>query len=526
MTLPTEPSQPPSRLRYGSVGTAIATPQGLGPVTRQVDRFFSRVIAPNRTQEMLVEDLVGFGGLRTFMDLMRNRIYGGKQWDFASARERLMREALSVLTDNVASGVLAFGMGQVLDKTLGGFSNRFVSFPTVELFQQLSQHSPSPQAFVDKLARQLTHQQPDKAAQASQLLQQHFARPSDQTPRLVAQLLGQTHFDVTLPDKPVFKLPELLQDAEMFLRHVKAQPGNQWQPQAQKALKRTLLSKHLKLTSLSAGFLLTFAVPYWIRAVTRKLDKQDTYPGERGIVQPRFSANGPANLSAHRVFSTFAAANTSLTQHPTPNRQEQWFPYLTRSFNQGNPMPLLLSALPLLFTFGLFDTVKGRFRNPLAPGFARYLRNAYDFGKGFPFTTQQQMASMYAFLIASRLSSSRSGNEYRERMVDSFLGWSLWILGTPAIKRAVSRLIDRTQGTQLVKPDGSLRARQEIEHLIKDGGKTLSKHVWIGALSTLATIGLLGIVEPYLAILWTKRNVQKQQQQAQKAAVNLQLPAA
>jgi hypothetical protein len=526
MTLPTtDTRQPASRtFRYGSAAMADAgllTKPLLDPITRRVDTFFSTLIAPNRTQEMLVEDLLGFGGLRTAMDLMRNRIFGGEQWDLASARERLMREALSIATDNVASGVLAYGMGQVLDKRFGSFSNHFPSFPTVELFQQLSRSAQTEAQFIQKLAKAVTRMQPEQTAQVAAVLQPLIQADNPVNvaaiSRQIAQQLQQNHFDIRLNGQ-AFTLPELLQDTHVFLNQVKkTTPGlsaEGWGKVANGTLNATMRVKHIKLTSLAAGFLLTFAVPYWIRAMTKRLDKQDTYPGERGVIPPRFSAtvSEPTGIATHKAFSTFSAANTTLAQHRRPNRAEKWFPYLTKSFNQGNPLPLLLSLIPLVFTVGLFDTVGRRFRNPLAPGFLKYLRNAYDFGKGFPFTTQQQMASMYAFLIASRLSSSRSGNEYRERMVDSFLGWSLWILGTPAIKRAISRWIDKTQGTQLVKPGDNLRVKQEILHLVKDGGKTLSRHVWIGALSTLATITLLGIVEPYLAILWTRHNVRKQQQ--------------
>jgi hypothetical protein len=525
---------------------------GVGPLTAKVDRAFSQWIAPNRTQEMLVEDLLGFGGLRTVMDLMRNRIFGGHTWDVASARERLMRESLSIVTDNVASGVVAYGMGHVLDKALGTFSNQFMSFNTLETFAHwLKQGAHSEQAFVAKLAHGLAPNNPTQAGAIAQVLaplyQTSKAMPSKQngtTPavntaamaKAINSITQRNHYDVTFGPH-TFALPTLLDDAHVFLQ--KARQPNvltkqamqatapQWGPAAQQLLQRTLAVKHAKLLSLSVGFLLTFAVPYWIRSVTRRLDKQDTYPGERGLRpagsalpnangQTRFSATSPNQallLDKPKVFSTFAANNT--VAESTPNgvntRAGRWFPFVTQSLNAGNPVPLALAALPLMFTVGLFDTVNRRFRNPFAPGFLRYLRNAYDFGKGFPFTTQQQMASMYAFLIASRLSSSRSGNEYRERLVDSFAGWGLWILGTPIIKRAVSRLLDRSHGTQLVKPNGTLRTRQEIVDLIKDGEKTFGRHVWVGALSTLATIVMLGLVEPYVAILWTKRNVQRQQ---------------
>jgi hypothetical protein len=583
------PLQARSTARYGvapaaSMAELVNAKQVLDPLTTRVERFFTKYIAPNRTQEMLIEDLLGFGGLRTALDLMRNRIYGGRDkqtLDFPTARERLMRETLSIITDNVASGVVAYGVGRVLDKHFNAFSNTFISFPVLEAFQSLASSSKTEADFLQQLVKQLAPNNPTTQAaltKAMAPLSAHpwstWAKPKNlplqqqqywqQLPYVMARHLKQNHHLVSLGDAAASKsaintlarkneaivttdLPNLLSDMAAFLGHLQhnVQPGTgkalalPWQQQAQAALANTLQVKYLKLACLSVGFLLTFMVPYGIRAITRRLDKEDTYPGERGL---KFAAQAPvgssvglplgsagavsikakptatiatdSNLSARHSQRAFTGFDPSTAS--TPHNGEWWFPYLVKSIHRGNTLPMVMSMIPLLFTFGLFDTVTRRFKNPFAPGFFKYLRNAYDFGKGFPFTTQQQMASMYAFLITSRLSSTRSGNEFRERVVDSFLSWSLWILGTPLIKRAVSQVLDRTQGTQLVDATSKrLRTRAEIQHLIQDGGKTLSRHVWIGALSTVATIIMLGLVEPYLAILWTKRNAQKQQKQTE-----------
>ena len=172
-----------------------------------------------------------------------------------------------------------------------------------------------------------------------------------------------------------------------------------------------------------------------------------------------------------------------------------------------------MGLAPLGLAVGLFDTVTRRWNNPFRPGFAKKLRDLYDFGKGFPFTTQQQMASLFAALISARLLISRSDNEYRERLVDSGLGWAFWILGTPIIKRLAARWLDRAHGTHLIKSvDGrlELRTRAEIDRLLRHSvssaayRNTLQKHIWLGAVSNLVTLVLLGVVEPLIAIQWTK----------------------
>ncbi|MEB3029894.1 hypothetical protein VJI72_08895, partial [Parvimonas micra] len=79
-----------------------------------------------------------------------------------------------------------------------------------------------------------------------------------------------------------------------------------------------------------------------------------------------------------------------------------------------------------------------------------------DFSKKLPFTGTQQMAAGFAVLITARLLGSRSDNEFRERLIDSFAGWGLWIFGTPLLKKGIAWLSDRSGKTQLLK-DGALR---------------------------------------------------------------------
>ena len=154
-------------------------------------------------------------------------------------------------------------------------------------------------------------------------------------------------------------------------------------------------------------------------------------------------------------------------------------------------------------------------------GFLQNQIRLNQFSKVFPFTSQQQIASLYAALITSRLIFSRSDIEFRERLVDSvFLGWFVWILGTPFLKRTMATMSDKKNGTMLMKKVGDvmkLRSRLEIERLLPKNPrrlKTIASHIKISAGSLAATLFVLGILEPLVAMKWSmwqaKRSSQSQ----------------
>jgi hypothetical protein len=236
-----------------------------------------------------------------------------------------------------------------------------------------------------------------------------------------------------------------------------------------------------------------------------------------------------ANQSA---FSQFIQAEKVVSSTPSPTTWlDNLFPYLTESVREGNYLPLLVSLIPLPFAAGLFNTAErkfnlpfqlkeGSFKNALMaikekglkaalaleknPNFKRIWRNGLDFGKSFPFTTQQQIATMFAFLIFSRLTSARSENEFRERSVDSGMGWVLWILGTPLIKEMFAKIIN----PKLLKASGRFKSREEVIRFLTGDllKKTEKNYVWFSAVSMAITVALIGIIEPLVAIQWTKRN--------------------
>jgi hypothetical protein len=293
----------------------------------------------------------------------------------------------------------------------------------------------------------------------------------------------------------------------------------------------------------------TFAVPYAINHATKRLLGIDYYTGEIGLKdRPQSGKNsvppqafglmpnpsGPTPLFAQSsVFSRFTA-----TQPETSTQTKKKRAYYAReSWQNGNKWPLLLSLLPLPVAAGMFDTVHWKGLKP----FSKAWRNALDFSKSAPFTTQQQMAATFALLITSRLMASRSDNEFRERLIDSGLGWGLWILGTPAIKRSIAGYLDKRAGQAILLKDvpvgpgqsrKMLRTKAEIDKLagyMDDiTPRTLTKAQqqlrWLSHGSLLASLALLGIVEPFIAIQWTRYNENKKARQANMPQASAPLP--
>ena len=536
--------QPPSLqpLRPPSLSPAVrfSGMVPMGRATQSVDRVFGW-LGKSRTREMLVEDFVGFGFLRTGMDLFRNAIFGTTGLNFVAARERLFREGASIFTDNIVSGLAAYGIGAVADRKLGAFSNGFTDYPTMELFRDAAQNSPGEQAFIKALAARIRPGDAQLQGQLRQGLTELWRNPAmaasekGQLAERLGKSLKQEGFDLTI-GKEAFKLDALLDDLSLFSKQMRklgqqesgnlaGTAGQKWQAVANGTLKNTLRIKNWKLACVGIGLASTFAVPFINRWMTRRIDGIETYPGELGLRQnkpvapaalrPAFKGGAQSAVS-RPGFAQFQAARAIASQSPTPaaNPFAQACPYVNQSWQDGNKWPLLLAMLPLPFAAGLFDTVSRRFVNPFKKGFGKYLRNSFDFAKGAPFTTQPQMASMFALLITARLLCSRSGNEFRERLVDSGMGWVLWILGTPLIKKGIASVLDRRTGSQLLKSVNGkqvLRSRGEIQRFLTGAVRetTLKKSIWLGAGATVASMILLGIVEPLIGILWTKRNAER-----------------
>ncbi|WP_303673242.1 hypothetical protein [Vampirovibrio chlorellavorus] len=509
------PQRFPPPPRFGSAGGG----SGLTGMTKAVDGLF-RSFQSNRGAEMLVEDVVGFGLLRTGMDLRRNKMYGDDSLNVPAAAERFAREILSILTDCVLGGVVAWGVGKaVFDRKNQAFSSQFIQYPSLELFQDIAKSSKlegvtcpneAQAAFREALAERIVLKDgkalPDKALQALNAVwnQKPTRDVINDKAKVLVQAVNQQAEDFNLSlrvntpkgsQTVQFAANELLDDVSRFSCSMaeawknKGTQGTAWQAMAKKAIGRTLIAKNWTIPiGLAAGMTATFASSFLLNGLTKKFSGIDYFPGETSLRKQQ--------------------PNRALNHSPKEKGfWEKHFPYVGEALKNGNPLPLVGALVPLLAAVGAFDTYNRRFINPIKGLKEGTLKKLFDFSKKAPFTSQQQMAAMFALLITSRLLSSRSDNEYKERILDSAVGWGAWIIGTPLIKKGVSKLLDRKLLTQA----GALKSREAVEAFSK---QALAKNVWVGIGSTLGTIGILGLLAPWAGIKWTQWNEKRKQQNA------------
>lgn len=528
----------PVRPRFGAgASTAVSlTSRVVGTSAAVADK----VLGPlnrSRTTGLLVEDFIGFGLLRTWMDWHRGKMYGDEQNNQLAATERMARETASIFTDNILPGLIALGMGR-LWANRQGFSNQFIGQDTVALFQAAAENAKHPEQFIQALVKALPGDQ-HADDNLAEVLETHLkaawesgAKSSgtsygqklligmgfqedpgrkeqlDAAEKMIRSLSGgqlkSFEREIQVQGKRVpMRLDNLLDDVSRFSRFMnQSAKKGEWNQHARQAIEKTLKAPKVRIpVAMLTAMAATFAIPFLLSEATRKITGINYYPGEIGLRKDE--ATFPVNQ-----------ANAS------PGFFERHFAYLTESMKNGNPLPLIGSLLPLPAALGLFNTEKMSVGAHPKKWFVTSLKQAgrlLDFQKGFPHTTQQQMAALFALLISSRLMNARSDNEYRERLVDSAAGWGLWILGTPLIKRAAATFSDSKLGTSLLS-QGSLRSRDDIERLLQGAVKdrTLKAHSLLGAGSTIATMLLLGIVEPWIGIKWTQHN--EKQKQAKLAA--------
>ncbi|MCA9840796.1 MAG: hypothetical protein KC475_01655, partial [Cyanobacteria bacterium HKST-UBA03] len=452
-----------------------------------------------------------------------------------ASAERMEREVGSILTDNVAAGVMAWAIGALADGSRRGFSNQFLGHANLNRFRDLLA---SP-ADAGRAGRAMTTERDFFKALAGAVAQ-GSAKPADmaqveagvlkalsasgdkpkmQAINAVLKRLGQAQNEVKLVEAGVGAgttagtqgkkttmacLNTLVDEARTLAKYASRRKG----PFGQAAM--DLIGKTNRLNgwrvplSMAVAVGLSFSVPYLIRQVTTRIQGREYYPAENGLYT-RFQE-----------------------QVLNQGKSSKLFPFLTDSVRNGQMLPTLLTALPLTMGLGLFniDTLADTasfakaFNNPLKFNtFTKNLGKMFEFGKSFPFTTRQQMGSLFAFLIIARMMFSRSENEFWERTVDSYTGWGTWIVGMPIIKRA---LAEAWSPNLLKKVNGAdvLRSKQEIGLLPKALRiPTLRSNMVLTLGSLAATLGLMGIVEPYMSIKLSewRSNRQKRQDAALQA---------
>jgi hypothetical protein len=534
---PIAQSQKPLKapVRFGSTGGGGSRIDTITGAMDTAFRFYQNTIQKSRGMEMIVEDVVGFGLMRTALDLRRNKMYGDDSWNVPAAVERFGREISSIFTDSILGGVVAYGMSRLwFDRKNQAFSQEFIQYPSLELFQDIvksegvkSAKSPedAQKAFIEALSDRMGKNTGNSQAR-QQLLEEAWrfqpakstswfrANPNagvfnEQAKKLMDSFQnGAKDFDLKLNTRgdtlQTFQANDLLDDVNRFGRFMenawknKALNSPAWRAVAKNAIKRTLTAKNWSIPiGLAAGMGTTFVTPFISNFLTKKWFNIDYFPGESSLRKNQPQPNQPANTEKKGMLA-------------------RYFPYVKQAAQNGNPLPLALALAPLLAAFGCVDTYKGTFINPINGFKNGTLKKLFDFSKAAPFTSQQQMAAMFALLITSRLLSSRSDNEYKERMMDSAVGWVAWIVGTPLLKIGLSKLSGQKE---LFNASGGLKSREALQAF---GSKALPTHIRIGIGSTLATMGLLGFGAPYAGIKLTQWNEKRKQQRIPQPVQPLQ----
>lgn len=525
-------------VRFGTTGGS-----GIGGVTGMADSAF-RLFQNSRGKEMIVEDVVGFGLMRTVMDLRRNKMYGDDSWNVPAAVERFGREISSIFTDSILGGIIAYVMSLGFDRKNKAFSQEFIQYPALELFEDIVKsdgvkNAKTPEdaqkAFIEALSERMEKNTGNSQAR-QQVLEEawRFAPPkrsdieiatswfranpnaavfNEQAKRLIDSFQnGAKDFDLSLNTdgkklQQVFQANDLLDDVNRFGRFMKnawenkASNAPAWRTIAKNAIERTRTAKNWSIPiGLAAGMGATFVTPFISNFLTKKWFNIDYFPGESSLRKNQPQPNQAANTDKKDMLA-------------------RYFPYVKQATQNGNPLPLALALAPLLAAFGCVDTYNRKFINPISGFKNGTLKKLFDFSKGAPFTSQQQMAAMFALLITSRLLSSRSDNEYNERIMDSAVGWGAWIVGTPLLKIGLSKLFAQKE---LFNASGGLKSREALQAF---GSKALPAHIRIGIGSTVATMGILGFGAPYLGIKLTQWNEKRKQNAMPQPAQPLQSKA-
>ena len=478
----------------------------LSPLMQQTYKVFGPIWR-NRGIELLFIDLIAFAGIRSTMDfcreyLFKNTIHNKKQFNWPAARERLMLEVIGSMPDGI--GLLAFMYGTFAEKVpfwkgKKAYSNQFTNIDTLNYFRSVLKKS-SVLKSEDFLKQIATHIDPQKAEQIFPLLKEAVKYNQVETVAAkIAKMFNQTHLDRDIQGN-TFALNTLIDDARHLVCAATKSTGDKlifggWRKQAEKLLRNTAKINNFRIPAgVALGLLLNGTSPYLIQAVTRHFEGIDDYVGEQGLRE-------------------LNVVNTdNITQKP---RKRGFLPYLRETLSNGNPIPSLVSLIPLPIVLGWVDPEKLASQgvkaswNGFKPGWQKFL-NMMQFGKAWPFVGGGQTAMLYAFCVFSRIAAARNAVEFRERTVDAFLGWSIFILATPKLKQWASLWFDKHYGTQLLKNVGGQLERKtesEILKLVKNPKtmqKTLGAFVKINVGAILGTIALLGVAEPYLSIKITE----------------------
>lgn len=489
---------------------------GVGATMLGVVNSIMTPLQQNRFQQMCIEDIFGFALPRTGYDLSRQYIFKNtmnnqREMNYTAGRERLMMEIMGF----AQFWPMAFAplLAKLDTKKLMGQSfQNLPSISTLDYFKTLQQagvFTASTQnrvaTFAQTLAKDIAvnHQPALGLVQSitSELLKylsqgKNIKTGIDANTAAIniAKLVGQDHLDIAVKNQ-THNLKSLLEESKHLLGALSTKGS--FSNTLARFSKGVMRHKAWTIPlALGVGLAYDFFSPMTIQSITRNVDRIDDYAGVKGLRTLKQVSKNP---------------------YSSEFNDTKRFAYVQDSLKKGNIFPLLISLLPLPMALGFFETqkialqgFKAAFQNPFSKGFGQRFLKLFEFSKVFPYATSQQISSVYAMLILSRIATARNKVEFRERSIDAILGWSIWMLATPKLQQVFARMSDKTGKTQLLKTVNGLQTMKstvEIEKLITNPVvRKASRQMYslIGFASMMGTIILLGLIEPYVSIKLTE----------------------
>ena len=549
----------------GSLATAE-----LAPITKMARTAYD-VIAGDPGRRIIFMDLIGWCGLRTLIDYHRETFYwqNVKQhlpWtkaadddhlkpkgNEAAAVERVKREVRATVNDILLAGPAAALLATGLDQTASLYTADFIEPNVLDLLhKQASKLAEQPelaklsghdalhtlyQGVHEALGQDLSAQQ--KATVANLLTPEvlaKYAKPQTGLLKGVSKLLGgqgntleaeplihelakalghEGDFSTQLvikgaeaSDDQVIKttLPDLLTNLHKFqgkfLAHEQrfTAKGTHWASDLAQHLsisKKVRLALPLLLVGVTAYNIIT---SHQIQAETVKDFGITSFPGEIGY-------GDKAGRSKQEIVSDYENQPWN----------EKYFGYLTKAFENKNPLPFLGAAALLPIVLGAYRVGNG-FALPeqlSVKGVKRFFKQMaldHDYASKFPFSSDQQQATTYMATLFGRIITARTPAEFTMHLMDSVPSfWSAFEF-TPAVEGKVAKLISTPKSALaklqkaatpgLVKTSGALKTDAEIM-AIKDPIQrkaTLGAQTWMNWGLFGATTLLMGVVEPITSI--------------------------
>jgi hypothetical protein len=540
----------------------------IDPLTLGAHKLYE-LIAGDPGRRIIFMDLVGWCGLRTVIDYNRELFYfkdrsanpdDKPKGNIPAAVERVQREITATLSDVAVAGPVVANLTNFSDSLRKEFAGNFIdqNFMTYlgqtarSLAKEVGQNKPLDaeallKALYQRIGQDMAKGQPP-AVQAQlktwfnpQTFQQYLTPETNAVVKGLKFMFGgtKTKFNVREAENHLAKLMNLVGDHSIDVAQQKNMTGllgnmHKFQDKMishfdkspvtfidlAKKLENSVKTR-VKLPLILGGiFLINLVMPHIIQRNTQKAFGMSSYPGETGLILP--DDNTKANLN-------YAAQTTEQKNH--------LFPFLSRSLNNGNWLPLLGVAVMLPAALGIyrsgrlfsggklnlhegFDLPKGFSLKQLREYGKSWLK-AHDFETSLPWAGEQQQATTYANTLVARIATARSPIEFRERLIDSVLSYVAAFEMNGAIDNKIARSLSQGKGwmgkqaqklmgvtqADLIKKNGDIRTLNEIYSIADDKTRrdTLTVKTWQGWAATLFTTLTMGVFEPILSIFLTSK---------------------